>query len=113
FPEPRDLLSSQDPSARWGREMMPTRTELDVFAPTCGKTGPDPERYYSDYHAPINSLMDSAFDDPAAASEDGEIDTAPDIFETGEYRVREHTPLHLAAREGHTDIVNILLDHGA
>jgi ankyrin repeat protein len=109
----QDRFSSQDQSARWGREMTPTRTELDVFAPACRKPVPDPETYYGQGHGFINPLMDPAFNGPAAASEDGEIDTAPEIFETGEYLVREHTPLHLAAREGHTDIVNILLDYGA
>lgn len=37
----------------------------------------------------------------------------PEQFETGNYLLCQYTALHLAAREGHIDIVNGLLDRGA
>ncbi|KAH6637277.1 ankyrin repeat-containing domain protein [Chaetomium tenue] len=37
----------------------------------------------------------------------------PELYEGAEHLFREYTALHLAAREGHTDFVNLLLANGA
>ena len=77
------------------REVTPTSTELDVFAPT---------RTFNDRHALRRPRrQDSDYLD--CSSYGG--------HEDGPYLTRRYKALHIAAKEGHNDIVNILLDHGA
>jgi len=88
------IARMREPEVLWARHMTPTRTEFDVFA-----HGYDPPA--------ANANAASATD--AAASRQ----LPPEAFERGELLLCEHTALHLAAKEGHIDIINTLLDHGA
>ncbi|KAK4149947.1 hypothetical protein C8A00DRAFT_18441 [Chaetomidium leptoderma] len=85
--------------AHWARDMTPTMAELDVVAATP--------------FMPVNPAQEPAGDDTRSpvGSDDPESDLESDL--ESDYVFREYTALHLAAKEGHNDIVSILLDHGA
>ncbi|KAG7284698.1 hypothetical protein NEMBOFW57_009307 [Staphylotrichum longicolle] len=86
----------------WARDMTPTGEQFDVFIPSYEAPVPDPQEHY--HGGRRANIQDLAFIRPHVL---------PQSFETGDFVLRQYTALHLAAREGHIDIVNGLLDHGA
>jgi hypothetical protein len=91
--------------------MSPNLAEFDVMstARACpdnggvGNTSPD------------SSTLDLSLPDARDTSNGGHLprDPPPESYETVDYLLREYTALHLAAGEGHTEVVNLLLANGA
>ncbi|KAL2133622.1 hypothetical protein VTI74DRAFT_2024 [Chaetomium olivicolor] len=124
---------------RWARDLTPTLTGLDVFAPTTTTTVPkaltrDPD----EDDASSGSEADGVFGDEDDDLSDQEDDSEPDGSDMSDEgddedntwhglgvralanhlfrgfpRFREYSALHLAAEQGHIDIIDILLKHGA
>jgi hypothetical protein len=99
--------SLNDRDARWARDMTPTMTEFDVYAATSSVGAPHGsgngvDQQY-DYESSSESGSESELDDKAP----------PRGLDLGARVPREYTALHIAAKEGHDDIISILLDCGA
>jgi ankyrin repeat protein len=112
------------PDAHWARDMTPDLTHIDVVAPTSaipivlsGEPA-DP----ADSSSGSGSGSESGHDSNPSSDDDQddvEFDTiynwpARDRHDDPDGNIiRGYTALHLAAKEGNNDIVDMLLDHGA
>ncbi|KAK3299632.1 ankyrin repeat-containing domain protein [Chaetomium fimeti] len=92
----------EDNEECWARDMSPGLTDYDVRNPahdrlyirqTGGNVSPD--------------------DSNASHAESPSHDRPPELYESDDELLREYTALHIAAGEGHTDLVNLLLANGA
>ncbi len=85
----------------WARGMTPTGERFHVFLPSYRSPVDDPHRHGAGHGS--NTQASPASCHPLFSAS----------FETDSFALCQYTALHLAAREGHTHIVNRLLDHGA